>query len=334
MEEKGEDFGNDPGLSGAGPYMFVSWDRGSEIRLTRNDNYYGELPSIKDVVYTVITEAAAGAIAVETGEIHVLLNPNNSDIPHIEASKTAVVAFGSSNFVEFFAMNGSRPPFDNPVVRRAVAMSYDKHELVLAAVDGYGTVVGQFAAPHMFGSIELPAIEKDIEGAKALLAAAGYPNGFEITITTIEGARKRAAEVLQAGLREIGIKANVAVLESSTIVAAGRAGELDIQFGRIGTSDNDVDVILYLPFHSSNIGVINYSHFNNPEIDAQLEASRVEVDPAKREKILQDIIQYIYDETVIMPTYVPVTVNFISADLNWFVESLNMPLIQYVSWNE
>jgi len=335
VNEKGDDFSIDPGLSGTGPYQFESWKKGSAVTLTRNENYYGTKPAIASVVYKNITEASAGAIAVESGDVDVYLHPATVDIPNLKDSGKAAVYEKDSYYVEYLGFNMEKAPFDKREVREAIALSFNKEDIVTVAVDNIGgSVAGSFAGPLEFGHDEtLTPYPKDIEKAKALLAEAGYPDGFSCTITTIDGARKKTAEAVQAALKEINIDAQVETLESGAFFDSAAKGNVEIFVTGMTTLAADADPIIYTCFSKDTIGVTNYSNYDNPEMDALLMASRADRDSASREETLKAVQKMIYDDIPAVPLYFRKTINIANPDLKGLiVEPNNFLNITNLSW--
>ena len=335
VNEQGDDFSINPGLSGTGPYQFESWEKGSAVTLVRNENYYGEKPALRTVVYKNITEASAGDIAVESGDVDIYLHPSTVDIPTLQEGGKVAVYDKDSYYVEYLGFNMNVAPFDKKEVREAIALCFDKDSIVTVAVDNIGgTVAGSFAGPLEFGHDDsLTPYPHDVEKAKELLAQAGYPDGFSCTITAVDGPRKKSAEAIQAALLEIGIQAEVEILESGAFFDAAAKGDVEIYLTGMTTLAADADPIIYTCFSTDTIGVTNYSFYSNPEMDELLMDSRADRDSASREQKLKQIQEIIYEDIPAVPLYFRKTINIANPDLKGLVvEPNNFLNVANLSW--
>lgn len=325
VNEKGNDFAIDPGLAGTGAYQFQEWNKGSSVTLVRNENYYGEKPAIETLVYKNISEASAGDIAVESGNVDVYLHPSTVDIPMLKENGKVAVYEQDSFYIEYVGFNMQKAPFDQREVREAIAMCFDKATIPAVAVDDIGgSLANSFVGPLEFGyNAELKNYPYDIEKAKSLLAEAGYPDGFSCTISTVDGPRKKSAEALQAALKTIGIEAQIEVLESGAFLDAAAKGNVEIYTTGMTTLAADADPILYTCFSADTIGVTNYSNYDNPEMDKLLMESRMERDSAKRADMLHEVQQMIYEDIPAVPLYFSRTINIANPALKGLVVEPN-----------
>lgn len=335
VNEKGDAFSIDPGLSGTGPYQFVKWDKGASVSMTANDSYYGDKPAIKDVTYKIITEASAGDIAVESGDVDVYLHPSTVDIPSLKENGKVAVYEKDSYYVEYLGFNMAKAPFDKKEVREAVALCFDKNSIVTVAADDIGgTVAGAFVGPLEFGYDEsLKPYDKNLDKAKELMNQAGYANGFECTITTVDGPRKKAAEALQASLKEIGINASIDILETGAFFDTAMKGNVELFITGMTTLAADADPMIYTCFSTDTIGVTNFSNYSNSELDKLIMDSRADRDEDTRKQKLQEIQKIIYADIPAVPLYFRKTINIANKDLKGLVvEPNNFLDVTNLSW--
>lgn len=335
VEEKGNDFSVDPGLSGTGPYQFVKWDKGSAVTLVANESYYGTKPAIKNVVYKIITEASAGDIAVESGDVDVYLHPSTVDIPSLKDGGKVAVYEKDSYYVEYLGFNVKKAPFDKKEVREAISLCFDKSGIVAVAVDDIGgTVAGSFVGPLEFGYDEsLTPYELNLEKAKELLSQAGYADGFDCTISTVDGPRKKAAEAIQASLREIGINASIDILESGAFFDTAMKGNVELFITGMTTLAADADPMIYTCFSTDTVGVTNFSNYSNPAMDTLMMDSRADRVADSRKAKLQQIQKMIYEDIPAVPLYFRKTINIANKDLKGLVvEPNNFLDVAKLSW--
>ena len=173
--------------AGSGAYRVVSWNAGSEVILERNDKWIGgPLPKVKRVVWRMVPSAGNRRALLERGDADISYELPNKDFVELkDAGKLNIISTPFSNGVQYLGMNVKNPPFDNPKVRQAVAYAVPYQKITEAVLFGL--------AKPMFGGAADKATEvawpqqhkynTDIAKAKALLAEAGYPNGFETTLS-------------------------------------------------------------------------------------------------------------------------------------------------------
>ena len=337
-EEKGELFGVDPGLSGTGPYKFESWNKGVEVVLSRNEEYWGNKPAMEKVTFRFYNDATAGDIAVETGEIDAFLNPSNYELALFESNENITVYSAASHYCESMALNTTYGPLSDVRVRQAISLCINREDVMIAGVGPTGGVTtGVFTAPSLFGSAYdlIPVPQKDTEKAKQLLAEAGYPNGFEITLMTVDGIRAKHAQVIQQALAEIGITATIDMNESNAFYDKMMKGEYQIGFHGFTTLTNDADTMTYLLFESSGIGVYNYAQYKNEEVDRLLRDSRTQLDKGIREKDFIEAQKIIADECPDIPLYLKTTNNIANSKLLGFkADPNNILKVTTLSWGE
>ena len=203
---------------GTGPFKFSKWSRGDSVEMVRNDKYWNpRLPYLDKVTYRFIKDPSAQVAALKAGDIDIigwLLAPELA--PAISKDKRFKVLAGASTSEVIMSTNNKAKPFDNKLVRQAVAYAIDRDAVSELVISGYGTKIGSHWPP-------VTPYYKDMTGrfpydpakAKKLLAQAGYPNGFEanIKLPVIYPYAQRAGEVIADMLGQVGIKLEIEVVE-------------------------------------------------------------------------------------------------------------------------
>jgi len=203
---------------GTGPFRFVKWVRGDRVEMARFDGYWNpELPYLDKVTFKFIGDASAQLAALKAGDIDV--------IGYIAAPESALslskderfkVFAGTSTAEVIMSTNNKAAPFDNKKVRQAMACAIDRQAVVDLVMFGYGTPIGSHWSPSTPYYVDLTQkFAYNPERAKALLAEAGYPDGFEATIKlpAIYSYSKRAGEVIADMLSQVGIRLNIEIVE-------------------------------------------------------------------------------------------------------------------------
>ena len=201
---------------GTGPFRFSNWVQGDRIELVRNEDYWGAKPALEKVTFKFISDPTAAFAAMMAGDLDAFPNyPAPENLAQFEADPRFSVIVGSTEGETILAMNNARPPFDDIRVRRAIAHAIDRQAIIDGAMFGYGTPIGSHFAPHSPAYEDLTAESAyDPELAKALLAEAGYPDGFSTTLTLPPPSyARRGGEIVASQLRAVGIEAEIVNVE-------------------------------------------------------------------------------------------------------------------------
>src|SRR5690606_6877040 len=225
------DFNSGKDAIGTGPYTLKSYVKGTGIELERNENYWGNKPHWKTVKFVPVPNAGPRLTGLLSGDFDVIENPAARDLPRLkDHGNFGYVATPSTRLVFFQPDVGRNPsPFvksadgKNPLqdlrVRQAISMAIDRKTINARIMDGLATPAYQYMPDGMFGALpNAPEIKYDPEGAKKLLAEAGYPDGFELTLSSTNNRYVNDAQVTQAVaqyLSRIGIKTHVDAMTAS-----------------------------------------------------------------------------------------------------------------------
>ena len=202
--------------AGSGAYRVVSWNAGTEVILERNDKWNGgPLPKIRRIVWRMVPSAGNRRALLERGDADISYELPNKDFVELKAAgKLNIVSTPFSNGIQYIGMNVTKPPFDNPKVRQAVAYAIPYQKIMDAVL--FGLAKPMFGAPAGAATeVAWPQPHKyntDIAKAKALLAEAGYPNGFETTLSFDLGfatVNEPLCVLVQESLGQIGIKTTI-----------------------------------------------------------------------------------------------------------------------------
>jgi len=221
--------------NGTGPFKFKAWERGTQIVLERNADYWGQLATSGTAVFQWQAEAAARLIALKAGTADGIDNLAPTDIAASEEDPSLQVIPRPALNIMYVGMNSSiaGDPFQKLDVRKAVALALDRQRIVDTFYPGGSEVASHFTPCTIaFGCEGEAWYEKNITEAKALMASAGYPNGFNTTISYRQvdrGYLPVPAEVsadIQDQLKAIGINAEINVMESTAFLDAASSGTL------------------------------------------------------------------------------------------------------------
>lgn len=201
---------------GTGPFKFTNWAKGSSVTLSRNDAYWGAPAQLETVVFRFIPDAAAATAALLAGDVQAFPNlPAPESIPLFEADSRFKVVIGSTEGETILSTNNKKPPFDNVMVRRAMAHAIDRQAIIDGAMFGLGTPIGTHFAPHHPAYVELSEeYAYDPELAKKMLADAGFADGIKATLKLPPPSyARRGGEIIASQLREVGIDLEIIPVE-------------------------------------------------------------------------------------------------------------------------
>lgn len=202
---------------GTGPFRFQNWARGSSITLTRNDDYWGEAPSLERAEFRIVPDAAAAVPALLSGDVQAFSNmPAGDALPQIEADARFEVVIGSTEGETILSINNAKAPFDDLKVRQAIAHALNREQIIAGAgTGGLGTPIGSHFAPHHPAYEDLTGTYPfDPDAARALLAEAGVAEGTSITLKLPPPTYAReGGQVVAAQLRNIGFDVEIIPLE-------------------------------------------------------------------------------------------------------------------------
>ncbi|MFO7544010.1 MAG: glutathione ABC transporter substrate-binding protein [Trueperaceae bacterium] len=290
---------------GTGPFEFVSWERGQRVDLKRYEGYWGEKPGIEGLRFLAVPESTTRMALVETGEAHVSVRVPPQDIARLNANPNVTVENVSSVRTIYIYFNNTMEPMNDPRVRQAINYAVNKEDIAEFVLGGAVRVSDAPVSPGVFGYTPVGNYDYDPEKAKALLAEAGYPDGFSTTLYSPNGRYLQdiqISEAIQSQLAEVGIDATIETLEWAAYLAKTNvpAAENEVPFAMLGwgTVTGDADYGLFALFHTTQHvpNGSNRSFYSNSIVDALLDEARSNPDPALREQLYADAMQIIWDE--------------------------------------
>lgn len=277
---------------GTGAFKFDSWSQGDKIELSRNDEYWGTAASLSKATFKFISDPTAAFSAMMAEDIDVFSGfPAPENLPQFEADPRFKVLVGSTEGETILSTNNKMPPFDNVKVREAVAHAIDRQSIIDGAMFGYGTPIGTHFAPHNPAYVDFTGMSNyDPEKSKALLAEAGYPDGFETTLFLPPPSyARRGGEIIASQLAQVGIKAEITNVEWAQWLESVFKGK---NFGLTIVSHTEpMDIGIYAnPDY--------YFQYDNPAFQELIAALNTEADPKMRTKMMGDAQRIIAEDYV------------------------------------
>ena len=325
-----EDYNSGAASIGSGPYKFVSYTPGESIVLEANPDYWGGAPQFDTVTYRPISSDAARVAALLAGDVDVISGVPTSDISTLEGNPDIVLSQGVSNRVIYLHVDSRRvySPFVtdndgnqifNPLqdvnVRKAISMAIDRDTIVEEVMEGIAIPAGQVLPEGFFGvseNIEVP--EYDPEGAKQLLAEAGYPDGFKLTI---HGPNDRyindeqIAQAIAQMLTRVGIETAVETMPRSVYFGRATGGDDGSEFSLMlvgwgsgtGEASSPLRALLHTRDDESGLGRTNRGRYSSAPFDATLQLALNTVDDDMRAALLARATEIAMREVGLIPTH-------------------------------
>lgn len=330
------DYNSGTAAIGTGPFRFVEWVAGDRLVLDRNDDYWGEKPQFDRVVIKFIKSDAARVAALLSGDVDFIDNVPTVDIDRLKNEDGVNVVDSISNRIIFLHMDHDRSdsPFvkangggkiDNPLrdqrVRKAISMAINRQAIVDRVMAGSAIVAGQLLPKGFFGvSPNLKPVAYDPQGAKALLAKAGYANGFELTLHGPNDRYINDVQVVEAVaqmLNRIGIKTSVETMPKAVYFKrASRGGPnktpefsfILVGWGaQTGEASSPLKALLNTYDESIGFGASNRGRYSNSEVDRLTKEALATVDDVKRQDLLAKATEIAINDVGIIPLHYQVS---------------------------
>ena len=266
---------------GTGPFKFVSRAAQDNIVLEKFDEYWGTPAYLDKVTFKIMENADSLVMSLQSGAIDLCSHLTSTQVAQLGGD--FYVAEGTMNLVQALYLNNAEKPFDDVRVRQALCYAVDKQGIIDLAFDGYGSPIGSSMYPTFgkyFDESLTNYYTKDVEKAKSLLADAGYPNGFEMTITVPSNYQPHidTAQVLVEQLKEIGVTAKIELVEWGTWVSDVYSGR-QFQSTVVGVDASNMTARALLERFTSDYAK-NFINYNNADYDALFQQALTTYDDA------------------------------------------------------
>ncbi|MFK9090350.1 glutathione ABC transporter substrate-binding protein [Bacillus salipaludis] len=319
IEKFGKKIINEP--NGTGPFVFESWTPGQDIVFSRNMNYWGTKSKVDKVVFKVVPEETTRISMLESGEAHIAEPLSVPMMSTVEASSQAEVYRSEGFGTEYIGFNVQKKPFNDVHVRKAIAHAVEMDSILKGVYNNVGKKANSLLGSKVFGyHADMKAYEYNLNEAKKLLDEAGYPNGFETTLKTMDSKeRVNMAEVLQSQLKGIGIKLNIQVLEYGTFVEQVNKGDSEMFILSWRNATGDADYNQYNLFHTNSQGASGNTFFySNKEVDSLIDAARKEKNQDKRVELYSQSQELEMKDAVYIPVRVIENLAAVAKGVNGF----------------
>jgi peptide/nickel transport system substrate-binding protein len=320
------DFNAGRAAIGTGPYRLVRWTPGERLELTRNPSYWGAAPAWENVTFRPIANDAARLAALLSGTVDLIDKVPMTDVARLRSDQRVTLFVHDGNRTMFlvpdtardttpFAFDREGRPLDrNPLrdlrVRQAISLAINRPALTERAMDGLATPANQAAPEGMFGySAAIPAAAFDPARARALLAEAGFPNGFRLTLHCSNGRyvndRQTCLQVAQM-LSRIGIEAAAEAEPQSVFMTRMTAFNATLLLNGWGSYGDNL-VVLRQAIHSVDpargYGGFNRGRYANAEVDRLIDTAAQTIDDTRRAAMQGEAMERAMADLGVVPLY-------------------------------
>ncbi len=322
-----EDFNSGKAMIGTGPLKFVSFKRGDRIEMARNEAYWGAKAAWQKVTFRILPSAPTRVAALLSGDVDAIENVPTADFVKIKANPNFATSTKISHRIIFFHLDQfreqtpfvfdksgqplSRNPLMDVRVRKAISKAIDREAIKSRVMEGLALPTANLVPAPMFGHVSaLKPDAYDLEGAKKLLAAAGYPNGFAMTIHGPNNRYVNDDQIMQTVaqmLSRAGILTKVETMPMG--VYLGRASKLEFSFAMLGWGASTAEVSSPLRSHLVSFdrdrgwGAFAWGRYANQRVNDLLTQALATVADAKRERLLQEAVSIAMGELGIIPVH-------------------------------
>ncbi len=277
--------GNDPTKEtiGTGPFKFISRTPQESIVLEKFSDYWGTSSNVDKVTYKIIDNAETLVMSLKSGAVDLVAHLTSAQVKELGEGFT--VMEGTMNLVQAVYLNNTKEPFNNIKVRQALSYAIDRQAIMDYLADGRGALVGSSMYPAFQKYFKPDLVDYytyDTEKAKQLLADAGYPDGFEMTITVPSNYQPHVdtAQVIAEQLKAVGVTVNIDLVDWGTWLSKVYQGR-DYQSTVIGVDASMMTARAMLERFSSDSGS-NFTNFSDPEYDEVFKEAITSTDDQKQ----------------------------------------------------
>lgn len=310
---------------GSGPYQLVEWVKDERIVLKAFDGYWGGAPEVKDVIFKPIPEPSSRVMALQAGEVDIIVNvpPYQAGALNSSPNASAVsVPSIRSIFIPIIPQEGS--PTADPLVRRALNMAVNVDSIIANLLEGNGTAMTQALADTEFGyHPELARYPFDLEAAKALLKQSSFPDGFKLRFLAPSGRYmmdKEVAEAVKSQLEALGITVELVIQEWGVYVQKLLSRTVDADIFLIGWSSGifDADGTLFSWFRSEQrFGYYQLGPEKEDYMDNLLDTARSILNAEERKALYHEALEIIHEDAAWIPLYQQKDIYGVSSRVNW-----------------
>ncbi|KPX18394.1 Solute-binding family 5 protein [Pseudomonas amygdali pv. dendropanacis] len=294
---------------GTGPFVFKRFQKDAAVRYEAFDDYFAGKSDIDTLVYAITADANVRLQKVRQNECQIALSPKPLDIQAASEDNSLKVEKTEAFMTAFVAINSQHPPFDKPEVRQAINLAFDKANYLKAVFEGTAEAANGPYPPNTWSYAKgLPGYQHDVAKAKTLLAKAGLKDGFKTTIWTrpsgslLNPNPSLGAQLLQSDLKQIGIDAEIKIIEWGELIRRAKAGEHDLLFMGWAGDNGDPDNFLTPQFSCAAVqSGTNFARYCDKTLDKLITDGKSVSDQGERSKLYHQAQQQVQQQALWIP---------------------------------
>ena len=273
---------------GGGPYTISSYTPGQELVLTATPSFPNKhyAPTVKTVRMPIISDSSVMKLELQKGDIDIAYGLPRSDVYSLQGTKGLAVRTGYTTEMNALNMDLTHPPFDNVAVRRALAYAVPTALVKKFVWSGHAQEPISYFPFGMAGQSNSYPYNYDLKKAKGMLAAAGYPNGFNVELAILAGSyeQQQIAIVIGASFKQVGVNLQISQLDAATFSTRRFAQNIPLQLINPGVAVNDGGYLLGVQYTKG--AAFNYGQYTNPQLETIASQLYSIVDVKQRQSLL------------------------------------------------
>lgn len=296
VEAKGDEFFKQP--YGSGPFSIKAWNKGQDIDLVRNPNYWQSgKPQVAEAEIQIINDDNARVLKLKAGELDAIVGIPFNQVSQLKQSPDLKVGVAPVFRIELVQLNTTKKPFDDQKVRQALNYAVNKEALVSGVLRGNGTVAVDSLPVMAYHNDALKPYPNDAAKAKALLAEAGYPDGFSTNLLVASGdvTARQVASALQSDLGKVGVKVDIQTIEGSSQYSTTKAGNFEMSLSYATSDTIDPDQLIGFTAINPERANAFHSQWKDERVNALYELERTTLDGPERAAQFQEMEQRVHD---------------------------------------
>ena len=330
---------------GTGPFRFVRWDRRQRIVIQANEAYWAGPPEIKRVIFVQTSKSEDRLAQLERGEIDMMDGVGFSQVETIQRHPRLEIQIRPGWSLAYLAMNTQEAPFDNVLVRRAVAHAINREKIRKLAYQGYGTIGNSPIPESMWGhDLRVPGYAYHVQKARELLKQAGVSSDQQIRLHAMNNPRRymprpdKVAQIIKEDLRRIGLQVEIYSPDWNRYLTETRNGEHQICLLGWSTDNGDPDNFVYNLLDADNArkpSASNVSFWADAEAHRLItEAQRVQ-DRQRRIELYAQVQRLVHRDVPMVPLiYVPNMVAYSKHVVGYQLHPTGIVWLRHVGWRE
>lgn len=312
---------------GTGPFVFKRFQKDAVVRYAANAEYFGGKPAVDSLVFAITPDASVRLQKLKHDECQIALSPKPVDVEAAARNADLKVEQTPAFMTAFVGINSQHAPLDNPKVRQAINLAFDKRSYLQAVFAGSAIQADGVYPPNTWSYAKyISGYPHAPDKARALLAEAGLKDGFKTTLWTrpsgsslLNPNPSTGAQLLQADLAQVGIQTEIRVIEWGELIRRAKAGEHDLLFMGWAGDNGDPDNFLTPQFSCASVkSGLNFARYCDETLDGLISQGKAVADQARRSELYHQAQQIIHDQALWLPLAHPTASAIIRKDVKGY----------------